>query len=112
MQAVTFLEQLERPLRVTGVFEEPLRIPLTSRHAEEIPTVHVNGAGQTADRVGNGVDDIMAKGEGVAFAEGFRTYGLDSTIWLAWDPAPQNIVLAARVDADDGQRLWAGADNQ
>src|SRR6266487_229413 len=105
IQAVAVLEQLQRLLHVIWLFDDPLRIPLFTGHAEEVATVDVDGAGQTPDRVCHGVNDVVAQGEGVAFAQRFRARGLDSATSLTREPAPQDVVLAARVDRDDGPHL-------
>src|SRR6266571_3372984 len=105
IQTVAVLEQLQRLLHVIWLFDEPLRIPLFTRHTEEVATVDVDGAGQTPDRVCHGMNDVVAQGEGVAFAQRFRARGLDSATSLTREPAPQDVVLAARVDRDDGPHL-------
>src|SRR2546428_3377546 len=105
IQTVAFLEQLQGLLYVIWLFDEPLRVPLLTRYTEEVATVDVNGAGQTPDRVCHGMNDVVAQGEGVTFAQRFRTRSFDSATSLTPQPAPQDVVLAARVDRDDGPHL-------
>src|ERR1700730_3023883 len=61
--------------------------------------------GQTPNRVGHRMDDVASQGKSVAFAQRFGACALDSAPRLARQPPPQDVVLATRVDADDGPHL-------
>src|SRR5437867_1159308 len=105
VQAVTLLKQLQRLLYVVWLFGEAFRIPLFARHTEEVATVNMNGAGQTPDRVRHGMNDIVAQGNGVAFAQRLGAGRLDSAIGLARQPTPEDVVLPSRIDTNDGPHL-------
>jgi hypothetical protein len=48
------------------------------------------------------VDDVRSEGYRLALAERFGAGGLDPTSGITSGPPPEDIVLAACVDADDG----------
>ena len=51
------------------------------------------------------MDDVLAQGGHVAGANGFRACGFDPILRTVLDLAPENIVLAAGVDADHSPHL-------
>jgi hypothetical protein len=65
-QPIALLEELERPLHVARLLHEPLRIPLAPGHAEEVAAVDVDRAGQAPDRVGDGMNDVLAQRKDLA----------------------------------------------
>src|SRR6266481_5322977 len=105
VKTVAFLEQLQCPLHIAWLLQQPLRIPLATRRAEEVTTVYVNSAGQAPDRIGHRVDDVAAQRKSVPFAERLGTRSLDSPAGLIRHTPPQDVVFAARVYPDDGPHV-------
>src|SRR5215813_15337738 len=96
IQTVILLEQLQRLLDVVWLFGEPLRIPLFAGHREEVTPVHVNRTGQPANRIGDGMDDVVTERKGLAFAQRLGAGRLDSAIRVGWQPPPENVVFSPR----------------
>src|SRR4029077_7203994 len=67
--------------------------------------VDVNGASEARDWIRDGVDDVVAEWLSVFFAEGAGAGGFESSGWTAGDAAPDDVVFAAGVNADDGPHL-------
>src|SRR6516225_3613982 len=78
------------------------RVPLAPFGSKEITSVNVYGAGQAWNGVGNRVNDVRSKRLCIFFAKRSRTRRLDLAIRK---PTPKNVVLAARVYANDGPHL-------
>src|SRR6266487_5976614 len=77
-------------------------VPFAARYREEVTPVHVNCPGQALDRIDHRMDDVMSQRYRVPFAERFCAGGLNATIGHSRWPAPENVVFAASVNADDG----------
>src|SRR5262245_47746834 len=102
MPAIRLVEERQQPLDVIGLFQEAFRIPLTVCCREEVAAIHVNRARQPTDGIDDGVDDVGTKRHRLPLTECFGSGGLDATSGIKRWPSPEDVVLAARVDADDG----------
>ena len=102
MQTIRLLEERQQPLDVIGLFQKAFGIPLTVCCREEVAAIHVNRAGQPTDGIDDGVDDVGAERHRLPLTERFGSSGLDPTSRITCWPPPEDVVLAARVDADDG----------
>src|SRR5262249_58209773 len=102
MQAIRLLEERQQPLDVIGLFQKAFRVPLTVCCREEVASIHVSCARQPTDGIDDGVDDVGTKRHRLPLTECFSSGGLDATRRITRWPSPEDVVLAARVDADDG----------
>src|SRR5690348_12230583 len=93
-------EQVQVFFHVEWSFEQRFRIPFAARRGEEIPTIDVDGARQSRQRVGHGVDDIAPERLDIPFPQRLRAGGLDAAAILSRHAAPEDVVLATRVNAD------------
>src|SRR5499425_1956539 len=92
-------------LHISWLLQQSLWIPLAPRHIKEIAPVDVNGARQAPDGIGHGVDNVAAERQSVALPDGLGAGCLDLTARSVRQPPPQDVVLAARVDPDDGPHV-------
>src|SRR5262245_40156058 len=95
IEAITFLKQLQRLLYVVWLLGQSLRIPLAAWHTEEVAAIDVNRPGQSPDRIGDRMDDVVAQGKGVAFAQCLGASGLDTVPRLARQSSPEDVVFTA-----------------
>jgi len=105
VEGVGFLKLAEDSIDVAGLFAKGFGVPFAAAGGEEIAAVDVNGAGEARDRICDGVDDVVAEGLGVFFAEGAGAGGFEFACGGAGNAAPEYVVFAAGVDADDGPHL-------
>src|SRR5262245_58285605 len=101
MEAVRLLEQGHQSIDVVGLFDKTLRIPLAVGHREEVTAINMDRSGEATNRIDDGVDDVRSEGHRLALAKRLGSGGLDRTVGVACGPSPEDVVLAARVDADD-----------
>src|SRR5690242_13711337 len=67
---VRLFEPANGALGVEGPLQQCLRIPFAPAwRIEKIAAIHVNGAGQTRNRVGHRMDDVASEGLGALLAE-------------------------------------------
>src|SRR5215472_17826939 len=85
---------------VARLFPETLCVPFTAGHAEEVSTINVNGASQSRDRVGNGVNDVAPQRLSIFRGEGPGACRFNFSFRAAGHATPENVVLASGVDAD------------
>ncbi len=62
-------------------------------------------AGVARNRVGHGMDDVPPERRGIAVAERPRARRLDLAVGFVLQPAPEDVVFPAGIDADDGHHL-------
>src|SRR5262245_18694913 len=67
---------------------------------EEVASIHVNRACQPTDRIDDGVDDVGTERHCLPLTDCSGSGGLDPTSGLLRRPPPEDVVFAARVDAD------------
>src|SRR5713226_3143420 len=99
---VGLLEAAHRALSVGGLLQERFRIPLAAGDAEEVAAVDVDRAGQAWNGIGHRVDDLVPEGRGVLLAQRPRAHRFHLASGAARHAAPEDVVLATRVDPDDG----------
>src|SRR5262245_1589295 len=93
-------------LSIPGPLEESLRVPLASAwRGEKIAAVHVDGGGQPGNRIDHRMDNVTAERLGIPFAQRLRAYRFQFTALARGNAAPEDIVLAPSVDADDSPHL-------
>src|SRR6266851_5754073 len=102
VKRVRLLEAAHRALSVGGLLQERFRIPLAAGDAEEVAAVDVDRAGQAWNGIGHRVDDLVPEGRGVLLAQRPRAHRFHLASEAARHAAPEDVVLATRVDPDDG----------
>src|SRR4029079_18269582 len=80
------------------------RVPFATFGGEEITAIDMDGSGQAVDRVDHRMNDVGAKRYGILFAKRSCARRFDSS-WRLGDAPPEYVVLATRIDADDGPHL-------
>ena len=105
VEGVGFLELADDSVYVTGLFAEGFGVPFAAPGGEKIAAVHMDGTGETGNRIGDGVNDVVAERLGVLFAKGAGAGGFEFTRWGTGDAAPEDVVFPASVNADDGPHL-------
>ena len=70
------------------------------RGIEEITAVHMNGAGQTGNRIGDRVNNVVSERRRIPCAQSLCACSLDLSA-VVGQAAPEDIVLASRIDADN-----------
>src|SRR5215471_10329751 len=100
--SVCLFEQAQGFFYVVGMLPQRFRVPLAPFGSKEITSVNVYGAGQAWNGVGHRVNDVRSKRLCIFFAKRSRTRRLDLA---SRKPTPKNVVLAARVYANDGPHL-------
>src|SRR5262245_30731823 len=96
---IGLFELAHRPRDVVGLFKQCFGIPFAARLVEKIAAVDVDRSRQARDWIGYRVDDVVAERFRVAFAQGLGACRLQLAA-RASRPSPEDIVLAAAVDAD------------
>src|SRR5712692_3632858 len=105
VQPIRFLKESKGLLDVVGLFDEALGVPLAARDSEEVAPIHVNRAGQAPDRIDHRVNDVTPERHRVAVAQGLCACGLDPATGIIGHAAPEDVVLTAGIDADNGPHL-------
>src|SRR5258708_10933667 len=105
VRGVRPLEELHVLRHIVALLAERFRIPFAALGGEEIAAIDVDGGAQPRDRVGHGMDDVVPKGLGVLLAQRLRPGGLDPAARPIAKAPPEDIVLAAGIDADDRPHL-------
>src|SRR5262249_38661021 len=90
------LEDAPDRLAVRRLLGKALRIPLAARRREEVAAVDVDASGEPLERVRDRVDRGVRERRDVALEQAVGAAGLQAAL----GPLPEDVVLAARVDAD------------
>ena len=77
IEGVGLLELAQDSIHIATLLEEGFRIPLAAAGGEIVAAVDVNGASEAGNWICDGVDDVMAEGFGVFFAEGAGAGGFE-----------------------------------
>src|SRR5262249_45170469 len=96
---IPFLKTPPPPIRIPALLIERSRIPLTARRGEEVAAINVNGPGQPWDRICHRVNDVPSQRLGVSQTKSLCTGGFKLGVTARY-AAPENIVLASRVNSD------------
>src|SRR5215470_11060624 len=73
LQSVCLFKQPQGLFHVVGLFPQRFRIPFASLGSKEIASVNVNGSGQTCDRVGHRMNDVVSERLRILLAKRSRT---------------------------------------
>jgi len=65
VKCVGLFKELHVLRHIVATLLQGLRIPFTALGGEEVPTVDVNGAGQTGNRIGHRMNDVFTEGVGI-----------------------------------------------
>src|SRR5580658_8345187 len=99
-RAVGLLEQLPRLGHVVWTLAQRLGVPLAAFLPQEVPAIGVDGAAQARNGVDDGVDDVRAERATIAHAQRPCACRLDVPGGILGQPAPEDVVLTAGIDAD------------
>jgi hypothetical protein len=91
---VCFFEEAHVLLDVVTLFEKGFGVPLAAFGAEEVSTVDVDSAREPPHRVRHRVDDVVAKGFGIARAESFGACRFELAA-AARHASPEDVILTA-----------------
>ena len=98
---ICFFKTANRAFRIERSFQQSFRVPLTPvRGIEEITAVHMNCTGQAENRIGYRVNDVASERRRIPLAQRFGAGSLDLSR-AAGQTAPEDVVLASRIDTDD-----------
>lgn len=98
---VGLLEATQHLVSIAGLFHQRFRVPLASRDSKKVATIDVDGAGKASDRISHRMDDVRPQRNRIFFAEGLRARGFELAGRVVRQPALEDIVFAAGVDAND-----------
>jgi len=105
VEGVGFLELAQNTIDITRLLDQGFRIPFAAARGEKIAAVDVNGAGETGNRICDGMNDVLSERLGVFFAEGAGSGGFEFAGGGTGNATPEDVVFAAGVNADDGPHL-------
>src|SRR6516225_6362508 len=81
--SIRFLEKSHSFLHVEALFKESFRVPLAPLGSEVVAAVYMDGAGKSAYRIDDRVDDVGAEWFGIPSRERLGAGGFDLSA-LAW----------------------------
>src|SRR5215831_20352917 len=93
VERVRLLETAHRALAVGRLLEQRLRIPFTSRDAEEVAAVDVDGTGEAGNRVDHRMDHLLSERHGLLLRDRAGAGRLDSGADPVRDAPPEDVVL-------------------
>ena len=98
---VRFFKSANCAFRIERFFKQGFRVPLAPmRGIKEITAVQMNCASQAGNRIGDRVDDVVSERRRIPRTECLCAGRLDPPR-VVGPAAPEDIVLAPRIDADD-----------
>src|ERR1019366_1761026 len=89
-QVVGFLESAPRLRLVVGTHAQRLLLPLLAPLGYEVAAIYVDRAGQLAQRIGHGMDDVLAQRTHIARHQRRRAGGLERPACVLRQSAPEN----------------------
>ena len=101
---VRFLEAAHDTLGVVAAFRQGFGVPFAPLGREKVAAIDMDRTGQARNRIGHRVNDVVAERFGVADAQERAAGGLDPAASVR-QTAPEDVVLAAAVDADHRPHL-------
>src|ERR1043166_1145379 len=100
--SVRLFKAADRAFGVERSFRQGFRVPLAPvRGIEEITAVDMDGAGQAGNRIGDRMNDVAPERRRVPRAQR-RCAGRLDLARAVGQAAPEDVVLAPGIDADDG----------
>src|SRR5215831_9983805 len=99
-RGIGLVELAHGAFHVVALFEQCLWVPLAAFRRKEVAAIDVNGASQPGDGIGHRMNDAVAERLGILLAQRLGTLSLELAAAGPRNAAPEDVVLAARIDAD------------